>query len=120
MSSYHDRWITLTDSEVVIRAYYFPWGTKRISYSAIRSVSRVRLSIMRGRGRIWGSGDPTLSVWASLDPGRPRKREGFLIDCGRHTKPLITPEGPDAAEAVLREHLAPGVLATGTSRGPIV
>ncbi len=120
MTSYNDRWITLTDSEVVIRAYYFPWGTKRISYSAIRGVSRVRLTMARGRGRIWGSGDPTLSVWAGLDPSRPRKHEGFLIDYGRHTKPLITPDDPDAAEGVLREHLPAGVVAADTTRGPIV
>jgi hypothetical protein len=66
--------------------------------------------VLSGRGRIWGSGSLTLSVWAGLDPGRPRRREGFLIDCGRHTKPLITPEDPGSAEGVLREHLAAGVV----------
>lgn len=49
-------------------------------------------------------------VWASLDPRRPTKTTGFLIDCGRSVASLITPDDPDAAEATLREHLAPGVL----------
>jgi hypothetical protein len=62
MASYRDRWTSLTESEVAIRAYYFPWGTKRIPYSSIRGVSRVTLGVLSGRGRIWGSGSLTLSA----------------------------------------------------------
>lgn len=115
---YHDRWIDLTDDEVVIRAYYFPWGTKRIPYDEIRHVQRVDLGAVNGRGRIWGTANPR--VWASLDPGRPSKRAGFLIDSGRSVKPLMTPDDPQAAEAVLRARLAEGVLAEGSRRAPIV
>jgi hypothetical protein len=105
---YHDRWIDLTDDEVVIRAYYFPWGTKRIPYAAIRRVQRVKLGAFTGRGRIWGTANPR--VWASLDPRRPSKRAGFLIDSGRSVTPLITPDDPEAVEARLRAHLPEGVV----------
>jgi hypothetical protein len=40
MSGYKDRWIECTDAGVEIRWYYFPWGTKRIPYTSIRSVKR--------------------------------------------------------------------------------
>lgn len=117
-TEYHDRWIDLTDNEVVIRGYYFPWGTKRISYDAIRHVQRVSLGALRGRGRIWGTANPR--VWASLDPKRPTKHTGFLIDCGRSVTPLITPDDPEAADACLRAHLADGVIADNSQGAPIV
>lgn len=115
---YHDRWIDLTDQEVVIRGYYFPWGTKRIPYDAIRRVQPIRLGTLRGRGRIWGTANPR--VWASLDPRRPAKRSGFLIDYGRSVTPLITPDDPEAADACLRAHLADGVVVQSSTTGPIV
>ena len=37
---YRDRWIECTDDAVHIHGYYFPWGTKRVPYSAIRTVRR--------------------------------------------------------------------------------
>jgi hypothetical protein len=117
-TEYHDRWIDFTDSEVVIRGYYFPWGTKRIPYDAIRQVQRVSLGALRGRGRIWGTANP--GVWASFDPRRPAKRTGFLIDNGRSVRPLITPDDPEAADACFRNHLADGVVAPSSRRGPIV
>jgi hypothetical protein len=117
-TQYRDRWIELNERELVIRGYYFPWGTKRIPYDAMRHVARVSLGALNGRARIWGTANPR--VWASLDPGRPRKRVGFLIGCGRTVTPLITPDDPDAAEAALRANLTDGVVAAGSRRAPIV
>jgi hypothetical protein len=115
---YHDRWIDLTDKEMVIRGYYFPWGTKRIPYDEIRHVQPISLGILNGRGRIWGTANP--SVWASLDPKRPSKRNGFLIDYGRSITPLVTPDDPQAAGACLQAHLAEGVVDETSRLGPIV
>jgi hypothetical protein len=84
-----------------IRGYYFPWGTKRIPYRAIRSVRRVEMDVFHGRGRIWGTANPR--YWASLDPKRPTKRVGLILDLGRFVHPFVTPDDPDQAEAVIRE-----------------
>ena len=44
MSTLHrDRWIECTEDAVLIHGYYFPWGTKRAPYPAIRTVRRVPL-----------------------------------------------------------------------------
>ena len=117
-TTYSDRWIDLTDDEIVIRGYYIPWGTKRIPYDRIRHVTRVSLGALTGRARIWGTANP--GVWASLDPGRPRKRAGFLIDRGANVTPLITPDDPEAAERALRAHLPEGTMSAGSRRAPIV
>lgn len=70
---YKDRWIECTADAVLIHGYYFPWGTKRVPYQSIREVRRAPIGTFTGRGRIWGS--TTLRYWASLDPGRPGKKQ---------------------------------------------
>jgi hypothetical protein len=106
--TYKDRWIECTADELRIRWYYFPWGNKRVPYAAIRRLDRVSLGATRGRGRIWGTANPR--YWANLDPGRPAKKVGFVLDLGRAVKPFVTPDEPDAFEAVVRSraHLGPG------------
>jgi hypothetical protein len=106
MSAYQDRWIECTDTEVRVRGYYFPWGTKRIPYSSIRSLDRFTLAPLRGKGRIWGSGDFT--HWANLDPRRPTKSVGFMVNLGRHVIPMLTPDDPDAFEKALGQHVVFG------------
>jgi hypothetical protein len=100
MSLYQDGRIELTDDAVVVRGYYFPWGTKRIPYASIRALERVDLTVWRGKGRIWGSGD--FRHWANLDPQRPRKSVGFYLDLGGHVVPFLTPDDPEAFERALR------------------
>jgi hypothetical protein len=106
MSAYQDRWIECTDTEVRVRGYYFPWGTKRIPYTSIRSLDRFTLTVLGGKGRIWGSGD--FNHWANLDPRRPKKTVGFAVNLGRHVIPVLTPDDPDAFEKVLGEHVPLG------------
>jgi hypothetical protein len=102
---YRDRWISCTADAVRIRGYYFPWGAKTIPYTAIRSALRVPVGPLTGAARIWGTANPRL--WASLDPGRMGKSEGFVLDVGRRVRPFITPDDPSALEAVLRAHAVP-------------
>ncbi len=105
VSEYKDRWIECTDSALLVRGYYFPWGTKRIPYASIKGFDRFTMSARRGKARIWGSGD--FRHWANLDPGRPAKSVGFFLDVGRRVVPFLTPDDPDAFERVLRAHIHP-------------
>ena len=99
---YTDRWITCTTNGVEIRGYYFPWGTKRIPYSAMRSVRRVELSLVTGGARVWGTSNPR--YWCHLDPRRPAKQTGLVLDLGHVVQPLITPDHPKAVEQCIRKH----------------
>jgi hypothetical protein len=100
--TYADRWIECDDDEIRVRGYYFPWGTKRIPYAAIRAVRRVRMGALRGRGRIWGTAN--LRYWASLDPQRPGKQTALILDLGRPVQPFITPDDPTAVWQAIRAH----------------
>jgi hypothetical protein len=102
---YRDRWIGCTREGIRIRAYYFPWGGKTVPYADIRSVRRVEMGPLTGRARIWGTANPT--VWLSLDPGRPGKKEGLLLDVGKRVRPFITPDDVTAVETAIRAHLGP-------------
>jgi hypothetical protein len=101
---YDDGRIALDDDGLVIRRYYL-WGHKRIPYTAIRSVTRFPLNNMRGRCRIWGSGD--FKHWYNLDQSRSKKTDGFEIHTTSRTVPVITPDHPDEVARILSEQVGP-------------
>jgi hypothetical protein len=101
MTDYADRWISCNDEGLRIGGYY-PWGAKKIAYSEIKGVRRFEMSALRGKMRIWGSGN--FRYWASFDPGRPKKSIGLILDVGARVKPFITPDDPDAVVAAIAEH----------------
>jgi hypothetical protein len=114
--TYDDRFIECTEAGVRVRGYYFPWGTKSIPYTSIRSWDRFTMSALHGKGRIWGSGD--LRHWANLDPRRPKKSVGFFIDVGRRVVPFLTPDDPDAFEKVMIERTGLAPSDTGGTPPP--
>lgn len=118
VNEYRDRWIECLPVGIRIRGYYFPWGTKRIPYGSIRSIQRVDIGTFTGKGRIWGTANPR--YWANLDPQRPQKKVGLILDLGRTVRPFITPDDPDAVEALVRERAELGPAVNGDRRGPIV
>lgn len=115
---YDDGRVACATDGLRLRWYYFPWGTKHIPYDRIRGVRRVDIGAFTGRARIWGTANPR--YWANLDPARPKKKVGLIVDTGRRVTPFITPDYPDRVEAELREraHLDPGTGASG--RAPII
>ncbi|HZR12804.1 MAG TPA: PH domain-containing protein [Acidimicrobiia bacterium] len=100
---YDDGRIACDDDAITIRWYYL-WGAKRIPYRSIRSVTARTMTGVRGRWRIWGSGD--LVHWYNLDGNRPNKQVALELDVGRRVKPTITPDEPETVRAILDAHLA--------------
>ena len=114
---YQDRWITCGEDEIRVR-WYYPWGTKRIPYRSVRGLRRVQLSLIRGKGRVWGTANPR--YWASLDPKRATKQTGLVLDVGCFVHPYITPDDPAAVERGVRERAHLGDVAGGTTPGPVI
>ena len=102
VSDYDDGRIILDDSSITIR-WYYPWGSKQIAYRDIRAVTPFELSPVRGRWRLWGSGD--LVHWYNLDRDRPRKTSGIELDLGGHIRPCITPDDSETVAGLLAERL---------------
>jgi hypothetical protein len=113
---YRDSGLSCDAVGLTIRRYYFPWGSKRVRFDEVRSLQRVQLSALRGGARIWGTANPR--YWVNLDVKRPTKTVGLILDVGKWVRPFVTPDDPDALEAIIREgaRLEPGA----TTRGPLV
>ena len=101
-ATYADPLISIRDGVLVIKHYYFPTGTRRISVRNIRAVRRYPITSDRGRRRYWGSGD--VMHWFNFDPHRGHKEFAFVIDAGGRAKPVVTPDDPKLFEDVLAEH----------------
>ena len=100
---YDDGRILCDDDGITIRWYYL-WGPKRIPYRTIHTARKFQLNSVRGKWRVWGSGD--LVHWYNLDPGRPGKQTGIELDTGHRIHPCITPEDAEAVSGIIDEHLA--------------
>jgi hypothetical protein len=99
--NYNDGKIECTPTQLRIHGYYFPYGTKDIPYGEIKGVQLFKLSALRGKARIWGTGN--FKYWANLDVGRPKKELGLVVDIGKSIKPFITPDDANAVATLLRE-----------------
>jgi hypothetical protein len=115
---YNDGKIECGPTTLRIRGYYFPYGTKDIPYASIKGLSRFEMSALRGKLRIWGTGN--FKYWANLDTGRPSKTIGFIVDNGKSVKPFITPDNPDAFETTLRERANLGPSSGTLTTPPLI
>lgn len=99
---YDDGGVACEEAALVIRRYY-PWGAKKIPYGSIRAVKSRQMTGLRGKWRIWGSGD--FKHWWNLDSGRPRKSVALEIDLGGWIVPTITPDDPEVVDRLLSRQL---------------
>src|SRR5581483_4377968 len=100
---YDDGRIALDGEGVIIR-WYYPWGTKKIRYGAIRSITTHPLKEWHRRWRLWGSGD--FVHWFNLDGNRPKKRTAIELDVGGQVRPTITPDDPETVARSIEERIA--------------
>jgi hypothetical protein len=115
---YNDGRVECTKDGVHLHWYYFPVGSKRIPYGNIREVQRVDIGAFRGRARIWGTAN--FHYWANLDPARPKKKVGLVLDLGKSVKPFITPDNPELVEALIRERANLGPASDTSERAPLI
>jgi hypothetical protein len=99
---YDDGGIACDDTNLIIRRYYL-WGAKRIPYASMTAVTKRPLTAVRGKWRIWGSGD--FVHWYNLDARRPKKELALEIDTGGRVRPTITPDDAETVDRILTEHL---------------
>jgi hypothetical protein len=101
-ATYDDGSIRCDEQALSIRRYY-PWGTKRIPYTSIKSVDTLPLTGLQKvrRWRLWGSGD--FVHWWNLDLQRPSKSTALVIDVGRRVRPTITPDDPTEVARILTD-----------------
>jgi hypothetical protein len=118
-AAYDDGTIVCGSDRLEIRSYYFPFGTKTVSYSQIQGLQRIEITgVWSGKWRLWGTGNPR--YWANLDRKRPKKKVGFVVDLGGRISPIVTPDEPDAFESTLRDRANLGVGNARQMKGPFI
>jgi hypothetical protein len=75
---YSDRLVLLSEIALMLKRYYFPFGSKSIALSEIDKVRILRPTLMNGQWRLWGTGN--LKTWFPLDLHRPGRERVFLLD----------------------------------------
>jgi hypothetical protein len=74
---YSDGLVEISNEAIRLKGYYFPLGSKRVSFSEIAEVLVEKPTVLNGKWRIWGSGN--LRTWFPLDLRRPWRDTIFII-----------------------------------------
>jgi hypothetical protein len=74
---YSDALVEIGDDAIRLKGYYFPFGSKRVSFGEIAEVVVEKPTLINGKWRIWGSGN--LRTWFPLDLKRPSRDSIFII-----------------------------------------
>lgn len=99
---YSDALLDITDEEIVLKRYYFPFGDKRVAFADIERIETEEPTWRNGKWRVWGTG--TLKTWFPLDWRRPSRDRLFFIDLS--TSPFrigFTAEDSRCVLAILKE-----------------
>lgn len=104
MALYSDTYISCDEHGVTIRLYYFPIGLKKVvPYAEIQRLETWKMGAFTGRYRIWG-GSPW--HWLNCDPGRPRKELAIILVTDAFTRPVVTPDDPQAFIEALKSKIS--------------
>src|SRR5689334_8055240 len=97
---YQDDRISIDDSGITVRDYYFPLGGRKfVPWVSIRAARELRLGFWTGKYRLWGMG--VTPVWFNLDPIRARREQAFVLDTGGVIQTALTPENSGKVREIL-------------------
>ena len=100
---YRDPMMVLDRDGVVVSAYWFPMGRRRIRYERIRAVDPYPLSGARSY-RVHGYGWPR--QWYHRDAQRGERTMGLLLRTDGWLRPVLTPVEPGVVRQLLEEQIA--------------
>ncbi len=111
-SYYQDKLVELTAEKITFHHYYFPFGDRSVPFKQIESIEVAPSTIMRGRWRIWGTGD--IRTWFPLDIKRPVRERIFVAMLRGSSRRIgFTVEDSAKVEAILKDsgllHSVPAV-----------
>ena len=100
---YSDRLVSLTDDALVLKRYYFPYGSRRVELDRVTRVRILRPSLMNGKWRLWGTG--TFKIWFPLDLHRPERERVFVMELKGEWRQIgFTVENWEQFRDLLHEH----------------
>lgn len=73
---YSDSLVEITQDAICFKNYYFPFGSKRVSFSGIDHITTEKPSLLNGQYRLHGTGD--FVTWFPRDWKRPQRAVIFF------------------------------------------
>lgn len=98
---YDDKDVTITDREVIIKCYFFPFGnSKKIPYRKIKSVE---MKTFAWKGKIWGMNVTEWGYWMPGDLKRWDYDRFVAIETGSSITPCFTCLNMEEAYRIIQE-----------------
>jgi hypothetical protein len=105
---YSDQLVEVFADGIRFKTYYFPFGSKFILFSLVRSWERKPSTLSNGKWRLWGSGD--FKTWFPLDWLRPgRDAIFFLTLATQKTRIGFTVENTEKFLAAVKAKVPVGI-----------
>lgn len=99
---YSDKLVEITDSSILFRWYYFPFGSKRIRLCDVDCIVEKNPTLLNGKWRIHGTGD--FRTWFPCDWKRPTRSKIFIIRFQNKRKRIgFTVEDSETVTKILKE-----------------
>lgn len=73
---YSDSLVEITQGAICFKNYYFPFGSRRVSFSDISHITTEKPSLLNGQYRLHGTGD--FVTWFPRDWKRPQRAVIFF------------------------------------------
>lgn len=108
---YSDSLVEITQDAICFKAYYFPFGSKRVRFADIDRVTAEKPSLLNGQYKLHGTGD--FVTWFPRDWHRPARPEIFFAHLRGSSRSIgFTVEDAKQVEGILRDkhllmHTAP-------------
>ncbi len=100
---FDDKDVTITDKEVIIKCYFFPFGnSKRIPYRKIRTVEMKNFA---WKGKIWGMNVTEWGYWMPGDLKRWDYDRFIALETGSSITPSFTCTNMNEAYRIIQEQL---------------
>jgi len=72
---YTDKQIEISESSILIRKYYYPFGSRRVELADIEAIYVYEPSLVSGKYRYWGTGN--FRTW--FPPDKRSKRDKIFV-----------------------------------------
>lgn len=102
---YEDSLLRITPDALCFKHFYFPCGTRRVSWNDIEYVEAKTPRLHNGKWRFWGTGDLLARSWFPLDARRATRDTVFHLKLrGRNKFIGFTTENASRVEEILRRN----------------
>lgn len=96
---YEDKDVIIKENSVVIKCYYFPFGTnKKLSYGEI---NKIEMRNFAWKGKMWGMSATEWGYWMPGDINRWNYNQFIALDTGSSITPSFTCPDMDRAYRLL-------------------